>query len=192
MLDLFATQFEDPAQARAIAKIEPRPMAAFLYGAALVMGALLSLLVVYIDRLSFSAVLSFALAGVMTYVLAWIPWTFFLHGLCRVLGFRASLTSLQTQLTLALVPLIVLPPVGLVQCLFPQGTKMIFWLVSLAAVSLMFIFWRQGIIANYGMTRTQATIALVISFVMVGVFLSIFLAGVISSFFLGSVASALL
>lgn len=192
MLNLVAIHMEDPNKARAIAKIKPHPVSAFGFSCVLILGSLLSGLVVRLEP-GLSNPASLALVGgILGFVVAWIPFTLCLHGMCRLLGYRADYGSLQTQVALALWPLAILPPVGLVQFLLGTESKIIFCGTAFGAFLSILIFLRQAIIANYGMTRPQANIALIGSFLTLTGFIGLLLAGVTSAVLLLAVASAIL
>ncbi len=191
MLSLLAAYMEDPRQARMIARIEPHPLAAFLFSSVLVLGSALAAAIAAREPSLDAALLTVAL-GLLIFGLSWIPFTLCLHGICRLLGRRGDHRSLQTQVALALWPLMILPPAGLIQFLSGWESQILFSGPVIGTMVLTGLSLRQAVISNYGLTKSHANIALAGSALIVAGFLGFLLAGLTSAVLFVTVASAVL
>jgi len=190
MLDLVSIHIENPDQTRMIAKIEPRPVAAFNLASFLIFGGFLSGLAAFGEPGTKSS-LWVAFAGTLLFALSWVPLTLLLHGICRLLGYRAEYGSLQTQISLALWPLMILPPVGLLQFLLASDNKIAYVGVCALIGVLILFSLRKALVANYGMTRAQAHVALFCSFLGFVGFWGLVMGGIASFAFLSIIVTAL-
>jgi len=191
VMRLVALHMEDPLQARAIAKIEPHPLASFGFSCVLMLGTLLGGLIAFADSLTrpFPAVIA---GGMLAFVIAWVPLTLSLHWISRLLGHRADYGSLQTQVALALWPLAILPAVGLVQFLSGWDSKILFCGAAAGVGVAALLFLRQGLMDNYGMKKPQANIALIGASLLLAGLLGFILAGLTSGAVLWVIASSIL